>query len=215
MTQVRTTAEASQKTCDEFTCSRDRTPNELVKSILTAFEEVVGCTPRPLCSPNTVQDFVQPPYASHCIAGPVEMVTEPSMKNFVLDGGQHSVQDVISRLRFISTIKAGEKIDVASLSVQSDTLVGRLYRTIIARGESRIATLEFIRQTLGEAFDLASAYAIREDPFNRKIGQMIIAALSAAKNGIVGLIETYKDDRMFVSRVEILVGTLDAKIADM
>jgi len=137
------------------------------------------------------------------------------MKNFVLDGGQHSVQDVISRLRFISTIKAGEKIDVASLSVQSDTLVGRLYRTIIARGESRIATLEFIRQTLGEAFDLASAYAIREDPFNRKIGQMIIAALSAAKNGIVGLIETYKDDRMFVSRVEILVGTLDAKIADM
>jgi hypothetical protein len=143
------------------------------------------------------------------------MAAEPSMKSFVIDGGQHSVQDVISKLKFIATLKPGEKIDVASLSVQPDTLGGRLYRTILARGESRAATLEFIRQTLGEAFDLASAYVVREDSFNRKIGEMIIAALSAAKVGIVGLTETYKDDRMFVSRVETLVGTLEAKIADM
>lgn len=44
---------------------------------------------------------------------------------------------------------------------------------------------------------------------------MIIAALSATKTGIMGIAETYKDDRMFVSRVETLVGTLEAKIADM
>lgn len=137
------------------------------------------------------------------------------MKTFVIDGGQHSVQDVISKLKFISTLKPGEKIDVASLSVQPDTFAGRLYRTILARGESRSATLEFIRQTLGEAFDLVSAYVVREDSFNRKIGQMIIAALSATKTGIMGIAETYKDDRMFVSRVETLVGTLEAKIADM
>jgi hypothetical protein len=93
--------------------------------------------------------------------------------------------------------------------------MGRIYRTILARGESRAASLEFIRQTLGEAFDLAAAYAGREDPFNRKIGQMIIAALLAAKSGIIGLSETYKDDRMFVSRVEILVGTLEARITDV
>jgi len=143
------------------------------------------------------------------------MAAEPSMKNFVIDGGQRSVQDIISKLKFISTIKPGEKIDVASLSVQTDSLMGRIYRTILARGESRAASLEFIRQTLGEAFDLASAYAGREDPFNRKIGQMILAALLAAKSGIIGLSETYKDDRMFVSRVEILVGTLEARITDV
>lgn len=200
---------------------QERTPNKLVESILTMLEEAVGYTPHPQPSlprsspSDTVHDFVQPPCAPSCIAGCAEMAAEPSMKNFVLDGGQHSVQDVISRLKFISTIKPGEKIDVASLSVQTDTLVGRLYRSILARGESRSATLEFIRQTLGEAFDLASAYAVREDAFNRKIGQMIITALSAAKSGIMGLTETYKDDRMFVSRVEILVGTLEAKIADM
>jgi hypothetical protein len=143
------------------------------------------------------------------------MAVDLSMKTFVIDGGQHSVQDIISKLKFISTIKPGEKIDVATLSVQPDTIIGRLYRTILARGESRTATLEFIRQTLGEAFDMISLYINHEDAFSRQVGMMIVSALSVAKAGIMGLTETYKDDRMFVSRVEILVGTLEAKIANI
>ena len=128
---------------------------------------------------------------------------------------EQSAQDVISRLKFISTIKPGEKIDVASLSVQSDTVLGRLYRTVLARGESRSATLEFVRQTLGEAFELAQSQAAAEDAYARRLGAMVFAAIVAAKTGIAGLSETYKDDRMFVSRVETLVGTLDAKIAEV
>lgn len=137
------------------------------------------------------------------------------MKAFVTDGSDHSVQDVISRLKFIATLKAGEKIDVATLSVQEPGIAGRLYRTVLARGESRTATLDFIRLTLGEAFDLATAYLKREEAFNKKIGQMIIRALAAAKAGIESLKETYKEDRMFVSRIETLIGTLDAKVADL
>ena len=124
-------------------------------------------------------------------------------------------QDVISRLKFISTIKPGEKIDVASLSVQADTVLGRLYRTVLARGESRTATLEFVRQTLGEAFELAQAQAVHEDAYVRRLGAMVFTAIVAAKAGIQGLSETYKDDRMFVSRIETLVGTLDAKITEV
>ena len=128
---------------------------------------------------------------------------------------ERSTQDVISRLKFISTLKPGEKIDVASLSVQTDTVLGRIYRTVLARGESRVATLEFIRQTLGEAFELAQAQATHTDAYVRRLGAMIFASIVAAKAGIVGLSETYKDDRMFVSRVETLMGTLDAKIAEV
>ena len=143
------------------------------------------------------------------------MSSESSMKSFVIDGSEHSVQDVISRLRFIATLKPGEKIDVATLSVQEDGLRGRIYRSIVARGESRQATLDFIRQALGEAFDLVATYIKREDDFSKKIGQMVIEALALAKKGIESLKETYKDDRMYVSRVETLVGTLDAKVADL
>jgi len=142
-------------------------------------------------------------------------MADSSMKNFVIDGGEHSVQDVISKLRFIATLKPNEKIDVAALSVQVDSYGSRLYRTFIARGESRNTSLDFLRQTLGEAFDLASAYLLRDEPFNKKIGQMVVDALAAAKAGIESLKETYKDDRMFASRVAALVGTLDAKMADL
>ena len=128
---------------------------------------------------------------------------------------ERSPQDVISRLKFISTLKPGEKIDVASLSVQTDTVLGRIYRTVLARGESRVATLEFIRQTLGEAFELAQAQAVHEDAYVRRLGAMVFTAIVAAKAGIQGLSETYKDDRMFVSRIETLVGTLDAKITEV
>jgi len=143
------------------------------------------------------------------------MSIETSMKEFVVDGGQHSVQDIISKLKFISTLKPGEKIDVASLSIQPDTLASRLYRTILARGESRMGTLEFIRQTLGEAFDIISTYSNKDDIFNNKINQMLTTALTSAKIGIAGLTETYKDDRMFISRIETLVGTLNAKIIEI
>lgn len=130
----------------------------------------------------------------------------------ITDGGHNSVQDVISKLRFISMLKPGERIDVTSLSIQADTWIMRLYRTTIARGESRNTTLDFIRNTLNRAFDLIAIYKKTNDPFNSKISQMIISSMNAAKGGILSLIETYKDDRMFVSRVETLISTFDAKI---
>jgi hypothetical protein len=130
----------------------------------------------------------------------------------ITDGGHNSVQDVISRLRFISMLKPGERIDVTSLSIQPDTFLMRLYRTTIARGESRNTTLEFIRNTLNRAFDLIAIYKKTNDPFNGKISQMIVSSMNAAKSGVLSLIETYKDDRMYVSRVETLISTFDAKI---
>jgi hypothetical protein len=127
----------------------------------------------------------------------------------------HEVEEVISKLLFVSRLQPGEKIDVSSLSVQPNTYAVQLYRTILARGESRVTTLDFIRQTLDEAFELARAYSERTDPYSQRVGRMLIDALASAKTGIVSLTETYKDDRMFVSRVETLAGTLEAKIADL
>ena len=165
--------------------------------------------------PNVVTCASLVDEASAAISIPGDMAAEASMKSFVTDGGERSVQDIVSKLKFIAIVKAGEKIDVSSLSIQGVTLAGRTYRTFIARGESRAATLTFLRATLGTAFDLASEYASRGDAFSTKIAGMIISALTVAKTGIIGLTETYRDDRMFVSRVDTLVTTLDAKIADL
>jgi hypothetical protein len=133
----------------------------------------------------------------------------------ITDGSDHSVQDVISKLRFIASLKPGERIDVASLSVQPDTYTGRIYRALLARGESREVTFDFIRQVLGDAFALITEYAGCEGDLNRRIREMLITAVHLAKNGITGLSETYKDDRMYVARVTTLVEALDAKLAEL
>lgn len=134
------------------------------------------------------------------------------------DGEERAVQEVISRLRFIAKLQAGEKIDVSSLTVQPAGLLGRLYRTFIARGETRVATFEFIRGVLGDAFSLAEARvrtpAGHEGARVRTpAGHMVADALAGARAGIVSLRETYRDDRMFVARVDTLLETLDTKIA--
>ena len=143
-------------------------------------------------------------------------VERQSVKCFVTDGSERSVQDTVSKLKFLAKIKEGEKIDVQSLQVvTADSWGSRLYRTLIARGESREATLEFVRGVVGEAFDLATRYITREDDFFRQVGDMIIQALQESKQGLSNLTETYKDDRMYTSRIDTLIGTISTKTGDI
>jgi len=131
------------------------------------------------------------------------------------DGDEHAVQNAVSKLRFISLLKAGEKIDVTTLSVIPDTYYNRGCRTLFARGESRAATYDFVHQALDGAYALAVVRLASERDFDKKLGRMLAEALSAARAGIETLKETYEDDRMFVARVATLLDTLDAKLADL
>lgn len=122
---------------------------------------------------------------------------------------------VISRLKFIARIRPGEKVDIASLSVHPVTYTWRLYRAVFARGESRYTTLDYIRQALDDAFEIAPEFLAGGDDCSRTIGQMIVESLSASKSGIQGLAKTYEDDRMYVARIESLVAILNVKIASL
>lgn len=138
-----------------------------------------------------------------------------TLKNFVIDGSERSVQDIVSKLKFISKIKEGDIIDVASLTLTPKNLGTSVYRTVIARGESRCAALEFFRQVIGEAFDLATRYISSDQLFFKEIGLMVINALKESKMGIVNHSKTYKEDDMYVSKVETLIETLDTKTSDL
>jgi hypothetical protein len=130
----------------------------------------------------------------------------------MLDGSQHSVQDTISRLKFISTINPGEKIDVGSLTIYPDTIMGRASRALLSR-ETRHTTLDFLRKELGEAFDIIEGYSGRKDQFGQHIAGMVAAALLASRSGVAALAVTYSDDRMFAARIRTLIETLDAKLS--
>nr|QBK86401.1 MAG: uncharacterized protein LCMAC102_01960 [Marseillevirus LCMAC102] len=142
-------------------------------------------------------------------------MTETTLKSFVIDGSERSVQDIVSKLKFMSKIKEGEIVDVQSLTLMEKGWGTSAYRTLVARGESRKATLEFFRIVIGEAFDLASRYLKRDGQFFHDIGSMIVVALQEAKSGLANHSKTYKDDRMHMSKIETLVQTLDTRSIDL
>ena len=136
--------------------------------------------------------------------------------NFLIDYSEKTVQEVISKLQFISQVKNGEKLDLYSLQIVSaDSWVTSAYRTFLSRGESRANSLEFARTVINHAFGLACTYLEKDDDYNTNIGEIIIRSIIGSKKGLKCMEETYKLDRLHVSEIHALILILDSKIEDM
>ena len=125
-----------------------------------------------------------------------------------------AAQDVVSRLKFLASVRPGERIDIATLTVLGNTFASRAHRALFARGESRDATLDFVRRTFIEAFALISSCGAHPGAFERRVGGLVAAALAAARGGVAALAETYVDDRMYAARVAALIEMVDVRIDD-
>lgn len=143
---------------------------------------------------------------------------------FSLTGDQR-VQTVIGKLKFISKIKAGEKINVRELFVRNnDSVLQRFlrslknYSTIISGSEvveSKEATLEFISNTVNDAINLISIYRKEKEDFHQKIADLIVNNLEISKDGIKNSIKTYREDRKFISHAEAVMQTLETRIKSL
>lgn len=139
--------------------------------------------------------------------------------------GDDKVQQVIGRLKFLSKIEHGEKINVRELFVRdNDSVLQRVLRTIRNATtylsasdivESKDSTLTFIQDTVNEAITLIGFYRNDKDEFAQSIAVIIIENLEASKIGIQNLIDTYKTDRKFIAQVETVIQTLEARIKSM
>lgn len=137
------------------------------------------------------------------------------ISKFPRDDSERKAQDVISKLDFISQVKCGEKIDIQSLQVVDANWWGsKAYRTFVARGESRDATLDFIKTVLHEAYETSLTYLSRESDYFNQIGVIILQAVMDCKKGLANLGKTYEDDRMFTAKMSTLAKTIDAKHTD-
>jgi hypothetical protein len=132
-------------------------------------------------------------------------------KNFVIDNSDVTVYDIISKLLFLSKIKEGEKINTEDFYVEETSWFTTLRRTFF-RNQSRTKTLEFIKNLTDSALDIASKCSSSNVDLHRNIGNYIIDSLEQSKTGLLNLTKTYEDDRMFVSKMQTLIGILDEKI---
>ena len=136
--------------------------------------------------------------------------------------GDNQVQQVIGRLKFMSKIRHGEKINVRELFIRdNDSVVQRLMRTIRNAStylssseivESKEATLSFIKDTVNDAITLITVYRSSGDEFKQNIANIIVENLEASKSGIRNLVSTYQSDRKFISEAEAVIQTQEARI---
>lgn len=132
------------------------------------------------------------------------------------DNMDTSTADVISKLKFIGLIQKGEKINVRSMCVQSDTLMTRLYRTFISV-DNRTNAYNFIEGVVNRSFELITI-ALAKDPVknvDRRLVKNIIDDLTKAITGIQNLRETYTHDNMFCCRLDALVQSIELKLRDI
>lgn len=140
-----------------------------------------------------------------------------AIRNFTIDGKDRDVQELLSKLRFLSKIQKGEKLQiVAKLSlVDGGSWYNAFIRTVGGGKESREHAFEFIQRVCEEGLEVASFFFATTDSFQHEVGMMIINALKESQNGIKNHMDTYKLDRMFGSKVETFINLLNAKLVDL
>lgn len=134
-------------------------------------------------------------------------------RHFVTNGGENSVQDTISKLKFIAKIQKGEKVDVDALSIHQTSYLLSFIRTLF-RNESRDKTITFIRTTYGESFEIIEDFSKNGDQFNNRVVSLLLETIQTSIKGLQNLIDTYHEDRMFVAKVETILETVVAKLED-
>lgn len=111
--------------------------------------------------------------------------------------------DVLFRLGFIASAKAGERFNTVSYTICGNNFVDRCWRAAFARSESRSTTISFIHRTLIDGIDMLFDANISPDLFSH-----LHKALMDTVAGMEALKITYADDRMQVSILSTLISVL-------
>lgn len=138
--------------------------------------------------------------------------TTNTLRSFTRDGSEKHLNDILSKLKFISKIKPNEIVDTRSMSLMEIGWLTSVYRTLVVRTEGRDTTLEMFKTIVDSAFDLAELYSVSEERMFKDVGNTLIESIRQAKNGIINHAKTYETDRMFASKTEAFLRTVDIRL---
>lgn len=119
----------------------------------------------------------------------------------------------ISKLKFISKIESGKRVNLYDFTLIDDGIINNLMRRFIYH-DSRWCTLDFIDKTISSAFEIARKYSRREDIQDKTLVTRIMEDIASSIQGIDNICKTYSDDRKFVSDVHIIRDSIPAMISD-
>jgi hypothetical protein len=116
--------------------------------------------------------------------------------------------EIQSRLKFISNVQIGDKINVKFMLIQKDCLATKLSRTLYY--ETRQNTLNFVRDTINRALEILGS-----SPCCSKDKETMITLLTDIKKckiGIQNLRETYMADVKFCCDLDTILEKITIKI---
>ena len=122
-------------------------------------------------------------------------------------------QDTISKLKFISRVSKGDKINSKELMLQSDGIVTKISRSVY-NVDNRQNALTFIQNTLNSGFNYLINYAKSEKSSEKLLARNLYNDLLSAKNGINNLRTTYNDDVMFCCTLDTYFQSIDVRLAE-
>lgn len=132
------------------------------------------------------------------------------------------VQDVVSKLKFLSKLQPGEKLQVNGLSIVENSWFGKIYRHLTSKGktakeilESREISLTFINELCELALKIAFSVVDKDGRCQHEVWVMILSSLKEFQPGVRNLMISYETDRLFVSKVETFIDLLNAKIKEL
>lgn len=128
------------------------------------------------------------------------------------DSDTHS--EVMSKLKFISKIRKGDKINVRYLYIQPDNITTKISRTLY-NVDNRINTLNFIETTIRRGFEVISLHSNSDRTYDVQIRENVIRDLASCKDGLINIKETYIDDIMFRCKIDTFIQEIDAKLGDI
>jgi len=134
--------------------------------------------------------------------------------------GDDQVNNILSKLKFLSKIKIGEKINSKYYFVRdNNSILQRFLRSMrnltAENSENKNSTLEFISDTVNRTIHLICIYKKSNNIYSKQISDLLIENLNDTKTGIKNLTKTYEDDRIFVSKLESFIESFDLKLQNI
>jgi hypothetical protein len=122
-------------------------------------------------------------------------------------------REIITKLKFIGMLQPGEKVDVNSLRIEPKTILTPIKRLFF--GEGRDKTFNFLSLTIERSIEIIQNYVLSDRISERIYCSNIINDLIKAIVGLKNIQETYREDKMFVCNVDILIENVDSKLTEI
>lgn len=120
--------------------------------------------------------------------------------------------DTISKLKFITKIKKGDKINIKNMSIYPDGFLTKILRTFISV-DNRSNTFMFLKSTILQSFNLLQNLLSKTSNKNMSIN--IIEDIKRSKEGIKNLKVTYSSDIMLCCQLDFLLEEIDTKLLEI